>query len=176
MNINSKVFRPACTTTLETAQFNGNEMLKQVQHDGKETAKGEQQSLQFPRPLRERTNLLANECELRNSGEGSCKSDKTDMTPHQVGTKLAKRSLSPTILSPKGEEFHDRARHEAAEPASCNSLVPQCLSNLVPSFAPSVRKSANVFINSLVPLTANNKSFYIRKSRSVWCAQFLPAE
>ena len=47
-------------------------------------------------------NLLANECELRNSGEGSYQCDKTDMTPHQVRTKLAKRSLSPTILSRKG--------------------------------------------------------------------------
>ena len=47
-------------------------------------------------------NLLAKECELRNSGEGSYQCDKTDMTPHQVRTKLAKRSLSPTILSRKG--------------------------------------------------------------------------
>ena len=150
--------RLACSTTLESAK----EVQSMLAHTLAPCGRGQ--------------NLLANECELRNSGEGACKSDKTDMTPHQVGTKLAKRSLSPTILSPKGEEFHDRARHEAAEPASCNSLVPQFLSNLVPSFAPSVRKSANVFINSLVPLAANNKSFYIRKSRSVWGAQFLPAE
>ena len=112
----------------------------QIRSYTQETAKDEQQSLQIPRPLRERTNLLANECELRNSGEGSDKSALTqgatakdthdsfrhpelvsgssqaasleDMTPHQVRTKLAKRSLSPTILSPKGEEFHDRAHHE----------------------------------------------------------------
>ncbi len=101
-----------------------------VQHDGKGLAKDAQQSLHIPRPLRERTNLLANECELRNSGEGSDKSALTyggtakeahdslrhpelvsgfhhaasleDVTPHQVRTKLAKRSLSPTILSRKG--------------------------------------------------------------------------
>ena len=47
-------------------------------------------------------NLLANECELRNSGEGSGKSNMTETTPHQVRTKLARRSLSPTILSRKG--------------------------------------------------------------------------
>ena len=42
----------------------------QIRSYTQETAKDEQQSLQIPRPLRERTNLLANECELRNSGEG----------------------------------------------------------------------------------------------------------
>ncbi len=75
-------------------------------------------------------NLLANECELKNSGEGADKSALThgetakdahdslrhpelvsgshhaasleDVTPHQVRTKLARRSLSPTILSRKG--------------------------------------------------------------------------
>ncbi len=30
---------------------------------------------------------------------------------------------------------HDETRHKAAEPASCKSLVPQCLSNLAPSLA-----------------------------------------
>ena len=58
-----------------------------------------------------------------------------DMTPHQVRTKLAKRSLSPTILSPKGEEFHDRAHHEAEEPASCKFLITQSLSHLITSKA-----------------------------------------
>ena len=55
------------------------------------------------------------------------------LTPHQVGTKLARRSLSPTILSPKGEGFPDRARHEAAEPKTCNHLITQSLSHLITS-------------------------------------------
>ncbi len=38
----------------------------------------------------------------RRPDEGSYQCDKTDMTPHQVRTKLARRSLSPTILSRKG--------------------------------------------------------------------------
>ena len=46
----------------------------------------------------------------RRSDEGSYQCDKTDMTPHQVRTKLAKRSLSPTILSPSGEELRDVTR------------------------------------------------------------------
>ncbi len=104
--------------------------VSRVSEASKMSKQGEQQSLEFPRPLRERTNLLANECELRNSGEGSDKSALThgetakdandslrhpelvsgshhaasleDVTPHQVRTKLARRSLSPTILSRKG--------------------------------------------------------------------------
>ena len=96
-------------------------------------------------------NLLANECELRNSGEGADKSALThgetakdahdslrhpelvsgshhaasleDVTPHQVRTKLAKRSLSPTILSPEGEEIHDETSHEAAEPKNVKDLT-----------------------------------------------------
>ena len=52
----------------------------QIRSYTQETAKDEQQSLQIPRPLLERTNLLANECELRNSGEGSDKSDKTEVS------------------------------------------------------------------------------------------------
>ena len=79
--------------------------VSKVSEVSKMSKQGAQQSLQIPRPLRERTNLLANECELRNSGEGSDKSALTHgetATPHQVRTKLAKRSLSPTILSRKG--------------------------------------------------------------------------
>ncbi len=97
----------------------------QIRSYTQETAKDEQQSLQIPRPLRERTNLLANECELRNSGEGSDKSDKTEVTPHQA--RLNSRcSSSLAILSPEGEEIHDTPRHKAAKPASCKSIVPQC--------------------------------------------------
>ena len=36
------------------------------------------------------------------------------------------------LANARGEEIYDVTRHEAAEPASCNSLVPQCLSNLAP--------------------------------------------
>ena len=62
-----------------------------VQHDGKGLAKDEQQSLQIPRPLRERTNLLANECELRNSGEG-----QTSLLLH-TGEPL-KKHINPHVL------------------------------------------------------------------------------
>ena len=76
--------RPACTNTLETA--------KEVRSTVKNTLA----------PCGRGQNLLANECELRNSGEGSDKNNVTEATPHQVRTKLANRSLSPTILSRKG--------------------------------------------------------------------------
>ena len=106
-------------------------------------------------------NLLANECELRNSGEGSDKSALThgetakdandslrhpelvsgshhaasleDVTPHQVRTKLAKRSLSPTILSPSGEELRDVTRHSATEPKNVKDLTSYRLNVLTSS-------------------------------------------
>ena len=48
----------------------------------------------------------------------------SQITPHQVWTKLAKRSLSPTILSPKGEGY-DETRHKATGTNSCNHLITQ---------------------------------------------------
>ncbi len=93
----------------------------------------------------------------------------SQITPHQVWTKLAKRSLSPTILSPKGEGY-DETRHKATGTNSCNHLITQspvldllhahgdspkerCSSRLVPfairtRYAPSVRKSASHLITS----------------------------
>ncbi len=69
-----------------------------VQHDGKGLAKDEQQSLYIPRPLRERTNLLANECELRNSVRG-----QTSLLLH-TGEPLKKYGQRQTVPSPLGEK------------------------------------------------------------------------
>ena len=107
--------RPACTTTLETA--------KEVRSTEKNTLA----------PCGRGQNLLANECELRNSGEGSDKNNVTEATPHQVRTKLAKRSLSPTILSPSGEELRDVTRHSATEPKNVKDLTSYRLNVLTSS-------------------------------------------
>ncbi len=146
----SKQGRLACTNTQGIAERNvslndaltsGSAMVSEnisfcsqsaVQHDGMGLAKGEQQSLEFPRPLRERTNLLANECELRNSGEGSNKSALTHRETMQSDSKEILKQVQ-----------HDVPRHEATEPASFKSLVPQCPSNyclcsLYPSANPLV--------------------------------------
>ena len=98
--------------------------------------KEQEQSLQIPRPLRERTNLLANECELRNSGEGA---DKSALT-YGGTAKEAHKSTCPPLEG--GPEFsiprrrtknYDETRHEAAEPASCKFLITQSLSHLITS-------------------------------------------
>ena len=107
--------RPACTTTQVAA--------KAARSTEKNTLA----------PCGRGQNLLANECELRNSGEGSYQCDKTDMTPHQVRTKLAKRSLSPTILSPSGEELRDVTRHSATEPKNVKDLTSYRLNVLTSS-------------------------------------------
>ena len=56
-----------------------------------------------------------------------------DVTPHQVRTKLAKRSLSPTILSPSGEELRDVTRHSATEPKNVKDLTSYRLNVLTSS-------------------------------------------
>ncbi len=57
---------------------------------------------------------------------------------------------APFALCSQSAVQDDGTRHKAAKPASCKSLVPQCLSNLVPSFAPSVRKSASALFVTTV--------------------------
>ena len=115
--------RPACTTTWETAQFNGNEMLKQVQHDGKETAKGEQQSLHSLLPL----------------GEDGHSPDEGADVVRSYTRETAKevRSTVKNTLAPwgegKGEGLKNVTPHEAAEPTSCKFLITQSLSHLITS-------------------------------------------
>ena len=67
------------------------------------------------------------------------------LTPHQG--RLACTTTLETAKEVRSTIFHDKTHYRATEPASCKSLVPQCLSNLAPSFAPSVRK----FASPLVP-------------------------
>ena len=88
--------------------------VSRVGEVSKMSKQGEQQSLHSLLPMGEGG---------RRPDEGSYQCDKTDMTPHQVRTKLAKRSLSPTILSPEGEEIHDETSHEAAEPKNVKDLT-----------------------------------------------------
>ncbi len=99
---------------------------------------GAQQSLHFLLPM----------------GEGGRRPDE--------GADVVRSNTLGTAKEVRSTIIHDDLRHEATEPASFKSLVPQCPSNLLPLFAPSVLKSANVFINSLVPLFALS----VRKSAS----------
>ena len=135
--------RLAYTTTLETAKG------------------GESTSKITLAPCGRGQNFLANGCELRNSGEGS---DKSTLTHRETAECNGSEMLK--------QVQHDGTRYETAEPASCKSLVPQCLvldllharrvspvvlthkpaqsaryPDSLTSFAPSVRKSAS----NLVP-------------------------
>ncbi len=98
--------RLACTNTLETA--------KEVRSTIKNTLA----------PCGRGQNLLANECELRNSGEGSGKSALTYGEKMQCnGNEMLKQVQ------------HDETRHKAAEPKTCNHLFTQSLSHLITSKA-----------------------------------------
>ena len=66
------------------------------------------------------------------------------LTPHQG--RLACTTTLETAKEVRSTIFHDKTHYRATEPASCKSLVPQCLSNLAPSFALSVRKSASPLV------------------------------
>ena len=59
------------------------------------------------------------------------------------GADVVRSYTLETAKEVRSTIIHDDLRHEATEPASFKSLVPQCPSNLVPLFAPSVRKSAS---------------------------------
>ena len=128
----------------ETARCNSDEMLKQVQHDGISHVK--------------ETNL-------------TCPPLETLPSTNNPVDCLCERK--PEFLIPRrGTKNYDETSHKATEPASCNSLVPQCLvldllharrvspvvlthksaqsaryPDVLTSFAPSVRKSAS----NLVP-------------------------
>ena len=89
----------------ETVRCNSDEMLKQVQHDGKGLAKDAQS--QCP-PLETLPNI-------NNPVDCLCERKPEFSIPR------------------RGTKNYDETRHEATEPASCKSLVPQCPSALVTS-------------------------------------------
>ena len=103
----------------ETVRCNSDEMLKQVQHDGKGLAKDAQS--QCP-PLETLPNI-------NNPVDCLCERKPEFSIPR------------------RGTKNYDETRHEATEPASCKSLVPQCLSNLVP-----FRKAAFTLAEVLITL------------------------
>ena len=103
----------------ETVRCNSDEMLKQVQHDGKGLAKDAQSQCPPLETLPNKNNPVDCFCERK-----------------------------PEFSIPRrGTKNYDVTRHKAAEPASCKSLVPKCLSNLVP-----FRKAAFTLAEVLITL------------------------
>ncbi len=106
--------RPACTT-IQVAAKGGQvrsytskvSKVSTVSEVSKMSKQGEQQLLHSLLPM----------------GEGGRRPDE--------GADYV-RSYMETAKEVRSTIIHDETRHEATEPASCKSLVPQCLSNLVP--------------------------------------------
>ena len=89
----------------ETVRCNSDEMLKQVQHDGSGFVKDAQSQCPPLETLPNKNNPVDCLCERK-----------------------------PEFLIPRrGTKNYDETSHKATEPASCKSLVPQCLSALVTS-------------------------------------------